>query len=194
MPIEQLEQMSKRDVVSVLRNVHNLCCYAGILTDEFCLRLERTRLDIAFRWLQTDSLERKVTGMKEYKDFIDSTKRKYEAMQKNELQPTNRTYSRVRGSMQIFFIDFTHVLKHLNDKNILEYTLAEDVHEELVARSYEIMEFLALNGCLKRQHIDLLWQHLSTGHESVKVSVIILAHASFFYVLFELLFFFRQTK
>ena len=161
MPIGQLKEMSKRDVVSVLRNVHNLCCYSGSLTNEYCLRLERTRLDIAFRWLQTDSLEMKMNGMEEYKNFIDSTKRKYETMQNNELPPTNRTYSRVRDSMQIFFIDYGSVLQHLIDKNVLEYVLNVDTEKEIIDLSYYMMKFLAQNGCLVKKHIDLLWKHLT---------------------------------
>ena len=115
MPITQLKEMSKEDVVGVLRNVHNLCCYAGNLTDEFLLRVERMRLDIAFRWLQTDSLKIKLIGIKEYKNFIDSTTRKHDTMINNKSPPENRTYSQVCGSMQIFFIDYDSVLQHFTN-------------------------------------------------------------------------------
>ena len=171
MPIAQLKEISKRDVESVLRNVHYLCCYSGNSTDEFCLRLERTRLDIALRMLQTDSLETKMIGIQEYKDFIDSTTRKYETMQKNELPPRNRTYSQVRGSMQIFFIDYDIVLQHLTDNNVVQYILAIDVEKEIIGASYDIMRFLAQNGCLLKQHIDLLWQHLTKDNQAFNVCV-----------------------
>ena len=169
MPLEQLKEMSKRDVVSVLRNVHNLCCYCGNSTDEFCLRLEGMRLNIAFRWLQTDSLEMKVTGMKEYNDFIDSTTRKHDTMINNKSPPTSRTYSQVRGAMQIFFIDYDSVLQHLTTKNVLQYVLIPDVEKEVIAESYGIMRFLAQNGCLVKQHIDLLWKNLTKDDKSFNV-------------------------
>ena len=162
MPIEQLKKMSKKDVVDVLENVHRLCCYSGSSTDEFCLRLERTRLDIAFRWLQTDSLKMQMTGMKEYQDFIDSTKRKYEAMQNNAIMtPTNRSYSRVHGSMQIFFIDYGSVLQHLTDNNVLRYILRVNSEKQIIGESLDIIKFFAQNGCLVKEHIDLLWNHLT---------------------------------
>ena len=169
MPTEQLKDISQRDAVRVLKNVHNLCCYAGNLTDQYCLRVEHMRLDIAFRWLQTDSLQIKLNGIREYKNFIDATKRKYAAIQNNEGEPDRRTYSQVRGSMQIFFIDYDAVLQHLTDNNVLQCILSADVEKEVIVESYGIMFFLAQNGCLVKQHIDLLWKNITKDDKSFNV-------------------------
>ena len=176
MSIDELKLMSKKEVGSVLKNVHNICCYCKSLNDEYRLRLERTRLNIAYRLLHTDSLERKICAMGEYKDFIDSTKRKYEEMIELEndhesppQSPVSRTFSTVPNSMQIYYIDCENVLKHLIDKNILQCLLRDGVEKEIIGQSYDIIQFLAQNGCLMKQHIDLLWQHVTKHHKSLNV-------------------------
>ena len=173
MPIEQLEEMSKKNVESILRNVHNLCCYAGNSTDEFCLEIECMRLDISCRWLQTDSLELQRNAMDEYVDFIESTKRKHETMINNDTPPQTRTYSHVPHAMQIWYIDYARVLQHLIDKDILQYSLAVDMNSEIIGQSYDIMTFLAANGCLVNKHIDLLCKNLYTDDEELKVCIIV---------------------
>lgn len=138
--------------------------------EEFTRKFEMLRLSIAYRWLQTDSLDKKITAWKEFKEYIDTCKRKID-MQQNPSKYTaqqlqSKNLCKDQKSLPIFYITQKELLHFLYENNVLRIFLAEDVHEDLLQRSADVMQFLAWFGYLDPKYIDLLWLHTSGRQES----------------------------
>jgi hypothetical protein len=46
----------------------------------------------------------------------------------------------------------------LKTNGIVEYLYGENLHIELIKRSLEILKFIAVEGHMTKEYIDLLWQ------------------------------------
>ncbi len=178
MPLSELKTVNRATVHRILQRWQYYLHACDDPKEELKPLFEEFRLEIAFRWLQTSSLERKITAMKEFKEYIDAVNYKNELEIKKargERVKVLRSYnilpkSRQNFNLNIFCSDIRSVSHFLANRLVLKVALADDTHEDLVKRSFDIMKFLAQTKMLKKHDLDTLWGH-TTRHKSFTVSL-----------------------
>ena len=165
MPIRSLKQYSRSQVHVIMRKLYFLLNNLADSTkrSDYIAKFEYLRLDIAFKWLCTDSLEKKITAWKEFKEFIEATQRKYDILNNPQKYSHNQlpknSFCKNPKSVPIFYINSKDVALFLHSKSVLNLFLAEDVHEELVKKSFDMMHFLGWYNLLDTKYINMLWSH-----------------------------------
>ena len=169
MSIKSLKQFSRSQVHAFLKRLYFILNQQNP-RDDFVKKFEYLRLEIAYRWLCTDSLERKITAWREFKEYIDTTQRKYDIINNPHKyanqQLSQYSYCKNPKSVAIYYINCPDVAQFLHQKKVLNLFLAEDVHEELLKKSYDIMHFLGWYQYLDTRDINMIWSHSIEKTES----------------------------
>ena len=169
MSIKSLKQYSRSQVHQILKRLYFILNQQNP-RDELVKKFEYLRLEIAYRWLCTDSLERKITAWKEFKEYIETTQRKYDILHNPQKYANQQllqwSYCKNPKSVAIYYINCADVARFLHQKKVLNLFLAEDVHEELLKKSFDIMYFLGWYQYLDTMDMNMLWSHSIEKTES----------------------------
>ena len=164
MSIKSLKQYSRSQVHQILKRLYFILNQQNP-RDELVKKFEYLRLEIAYRWLCTDSLERKITAWKEFGEYIDTTRRKYDILHNPQKYANQQllqwSYCKNPKSVAI------DVAEWMNEKNVLDLFLAKDADEELLRLSFDPLYFLGWYHMVTVEDINQLWSHSMNQNASV---------------------------
>lgn len=178
---EALRNIDKKMVDDCLKTLCKIASYGSHdLASMVQKEIELFTLKQALVYLESSQLEKKVAGLRDLRIFVKIVNAKeliakkakesgvsyevalenYESENKQvteDFDPSSVRYSWMRS----------HVLADWFHQNkVLETLLEADNHSHIIRRSFEIFVFLANKDFLEENHIDLLWSHTTSKHES----------------------------
>jgi hypothetical protein len=150
--------------------------------EEIAEFIETINLDTALRLMTSDVLEKKLNGMTKFDEIIKSvtmTEAEELAQYKRPEPAATRIFS--NGVMYISnrpvketpkisrakFLTADGIIKWVTDRKVVNTVLNRLQHEQVVKRSSGLLRFLAQQGALEDQHIDLLWAIATGRHEDL---------------------------
>lgn len=114
---------------------------------------EKITLEIYYKLLASPFLGKKVFGLNQVCELI-------EAM------------NRGRFSRQHFrFLSPQFLVKWIQEKDLLQILLGQDIHQEILKRTPDILKFLASSNSLSPKNMVTLWESSVAQHESIVRSV-----------------------
>jgi ubiquitin carboxyl-terminal hydrolase 9/24 len=67
----------------------------------------------------------------------------------------------------------TEILLEWLDKNrIFDLVFGDSLHSEVIKKSYNLLEFMYLNGKLKKREFDKMWECATKKHEAYKIAIL----------------------
>jgi len=161
---EELKGVSRKTIHVITHCMATL--YNYVRMKDVPLIVNKFDLAIAYKFLLSPFLEKRLTGLSDLKNFIVSITRKEEYYAK--LMAGNRSASNSSDPYSHICIDAKTMVDWLTSKSIMEHIYVTSVHQELLKRAGEIPRFLALQGALRPQHIDMMWNCTIGKHETIR--------------------------
>ncbi|ETO12296.1 hypothetical protein RFI_25082 [Reticulomyxa filosa] len=154
---------------------------------DLMVKCENLQLIIALKCVQCDSLPKKISGMKDFKDLIDAVNKKKNRSKKKATPNKGKATNYVNGNdigdeavidladsgnsndsgnetLCVQELDEGLLIKFIETKKVLYEALAPDAHEDIIKRTLDIFLFLAAQSKLNYEYIDLLWRHALRGN------------------------------
>lgn len=130
------------------------------------LDFDLLRLAIADQFLRSQYLEKKIAGLTDIRNVIERFQNQ-RRFGRNSV--TVQDIGEELIEEQVDEIEESEkYLKWLFDHHILEYLFGETSHPEIMKRSKEIIKFIASEGKLTRDHINMIWDSQVGKHETVR--------------------------
>ena len=173
---EQLKQEDRKSIQD-LQNTVEILLHAAKLPDAHRLVDEWT-LALAVKCMRSQNLEKRLYGLGEIKEIINTSLRKHEYHQSlrereadgggpQQLPPSPSTWSTPEM-----------IVAWLQREQLVELIFGEGLHDQVVRRCQEVLRFLALCNAFDQRLLDIVWRASLDKHESVKQAI--------YYVVIEL--------
>mmetsp|Transcript_12467 Transcript_12467/g.20271 ORF Transcript_12467/g.20271 Transcript_12467/m.20271 type:complete len:3278 (-) Transcript_12467:248-10081(-) len=163
---ERLKNEDTKTIGDIVHMVETLCLAAG--STEVPELIEKFRLDLALKCFISPILEKRLIGLNDIKDTIANILKKDEYMRKLQ---TDRNFQPSTPQQNVPFpvqyLDTTFMVQWLHKNRIMQRLFSENIHEEVLRRSGDIVKFLAHFQELENRDIDLIWDSIQGKHESV---------------------------
>lgn len=117
--------------------------------------LETAELNLAYRFLTSKYLEKRIIGLTEINSKISQVKNRESGFYSSEL-----------------WLDSEFLIPWIEAHDLLEVIFGSTNHQELIKRSKDLVKFLYLNSRFDRNNIGKLWDCAVDRHETHKVALI----------------------
>jgi ubiquitin carboxyl-terminal hydrolase 9/24 len=172
---KELKEMDKESVSRVLKELKDFFTLSmtDIQTAEF---IEINQLNMSLRFLRSTYLEKKLKGLQEIKSMISSIEAAQNiAQQRLRLQNNPQYAGRMNMDFDMInlkekppkYITAESLKDWILSQKVLEIVFGENTHVEIVKRSSCILKFLAKQGSLPPESVDLLWKCQLGKHEDM---------------------------
>lgn len=145
---DELKTLTKEVLVDFLATVRSLLekfLEKNALSEFY----ETAKLEIAFRQLKSEILEKRIHGISSLQNII------------------KHSSERERFSNNDGWMTTKRLIKWINDRKFVQLVLGPDSHEQIVKRSPGILKFLSKHDSLSVEHLNLLWGCASGKHEGL---------------------------
>ena len=132
---------------------------------------------MSFRFLRSTYLEKKLKGLQEIKSMISAIEAYQSQLQQRQRQLNDPMYAgRLNPNYDITlnmkekppkYINADSLKEWILNQKLLEIVFGENTHVEIVKRSSCILKFLAKQGSLPAESVDLLWKCQLGKHEDM---------------------------
>lgn len=170
---KELKDIDKESVTLVLLMMKDFftLSFSDLDTAEL---IEMNQLHMSLRFLKSTYLEKRLKGISDIKSMIERTEAAQHRLQNKNLMGAKATldYDIVGGKTirPPKFITAEILKNWILESSLLGIVFGENTHLEIVKRSGCILKFLAKQGALPEESIDLLWKcQLGKHQEMVRV-------------------------
>jgi hypothetical protein len=111
---------------------------------------ELFKLALTLKCLSSESLEKRVDGLKLINDLIDMAVRRETPRGMSGVMSRNHPVTQ--------WLDSTYLLSWIHSKHVIDQLFDGRMHNQLVSRAQCLFTFLAQKRALTAAHLDLLWE------------------------------------
>jgi hypothetical protein len=156
---KELKEVDKETVTFTLLHLKDFFTLS-LSEIETAQLIEMNQLSMALRFLKSNYLEKRLKGITDIKSFIERIEAAILRQQNKNLLKMNPDFDNI-GAKTIRPLNFvtTEILRDwILQTNLLSIVFGENTHLEIVKRSGCILKFLANQGSLPEESVDLLWK------------------------------------
>lgn len=155
-----IKDLDKEIAMKFLQKAQELLCqyYKAQEIYEF---LEVAELELAFKFLTCQYLEKRLKGINEIKEISE----KIEFHE--HLARTGNTQVLLTSTKCTKYLNAKLFIKWLVDNKFFELILGDSIHIEIIKRCSDILKFMAKYETIPLQIIDLLWSACEGKHEAI---------------------------
>jgi hypothetical protein len=128
---------------------------------------ETIKLDTALRLMMANVLEKKLQGMAQFDEIVQSISSGETTQTTNEERSISNGKSVESKMVHSSLLTPSVLVQWLIDKNVVSTLLDRSQHEQVIKRSPIVLRFLAQQRALQTAHIDMLWNLSSGRHEDL---------------------------
>ena len=159
----EIKESKKTEIMFLTSTVRTLVSCIDLNASQ--VYYEELNLTYFYKCLTSKNLQKRIFGIVSINEII-------ELINKKSLKPfTNLDTGEVSAIDSIKIMDKTYLFCWLKEKNILEIILGENIHEEILERSVQIIKLYAEKNGLTKQNYDLLLKFWIEKHESISLKL-----------------------
>jgi len=166
---EQLKQ-EDRKTMQDLQNTVEIMLHAAKLPDAHRLVDEWT-LALAVKCMRSQNLEKRLYGLGEIKEVVNTSLRKHEYHESLRERETNGGGPQQLPPSPSTWSTPETIVAWLQREQLVELIFGEGLHDQVVRRCQEVLRFLALCNAFDQRLLDIVWRASLDKHESVKQAI-----------------------
>lgn len=157
---KEIKDLDKDLAMKLLRKSQELLC-KFYNPDEIYEFTEVGELELAFKFLTCQYLEKRLKGINEIKEISEKIENHEHYLKSNNPEGMLSSLKSTK------YLNANRFVKWVVDNKLFELILGDSIHFEIVKRCSDILKFMAKFDTIPNEIIDLLWSSCEGKHEAL---------------------------